>query len=204
MSVNFGDFETEHLGLGSSLPWQFAWTRMEKGKIVDSKEFYIDVPNLNVSIDAARVTGFNIYKYNDLKVPAETVVEFIEDQIVNSKDAFAGHNILGFDLYIMRNLYEVVGRDFDFKRIIYRCIDTLSLGRGRFHQIEVPDNKHERLAYMYKMLARPNKAFKGSLSAIAKDFGIEFDESRLHDALYDIKLNAQVYKQLIYGTSLPF
>lgn len=196
------DGESESLNLANTRCWQFSACKIIGGKIQKGIEFFVDVPNFNISADAARITNFNRDKWNDLKVPAEQVVDYIDNNIVNSNLIVSGHNILGFDVMLLRNMYHQVGRELDFNKFIYRCVDTLAMARGRFYQIEMPEDERERLSYNYKMLHRPSRAFKGSLSAVARDFGIDFDPNRLHDALYDVFINAQVYQRLVYGTSL--
>jgi DNA polymerase III epsilon subunit-like protein len=203
MSAIIWDFETEGLNLALTRPWQLAYIKSENGKILDRKNIYIDVHDLQISDDAARVTGFSWEKYHKNKRPAEEVVELIKKEFIQSKSILAGHNILGYDIYILRNLFEYVGEKLDFNDFIYRVIDTLCLARGKHFEVEVPSEEKERLSFMYKMLHRYDKSFKGSLSAVAKNNNIEFDPTRLHDAMYDVELNNKVYERLIYGTEIP-
>ena len=57
------DTETEGLNLVSSKPWQIAWLIAEGDRIISKHDLYIDWPDLNVSPDAARVTGFSQAAY---------------------------------------------------------------------------------------------------------------------------------------------
>ena len=41
------------------------------------------------------------------------------------------------------------------------------------------------------------KGLKTNLAAMAKEFGITFDEGKLHDATYDIDVNMRVFIQLV-------
>ena len=53
------DTETEGLNLVTSKPWQLAWIEAEGKKITKKQNRFLMWEDLNVSEDAARVTGFN-------------------------------------------------------------------------------------------------------------------------------------------------
>lgn len=46
----------------------------------------------------------------------------------------------------------------------------------------------------YAAVGQRNKFVDFKLGTVAKSFGIELDESRLHDALYDVELTREVFK----------
>jgi len=202
MNATIWDMETESLNLSLTRPWQLAYVKLKNNKIVDRQNLYIDIHNLKVNPDAAKVTGFSWEIYNKKKLPADHVVDIIQKDFIETDDLLVGHNILGYDIYILMNLYNYVGRKLDFRDFIYRCIDTLCMARGRFFEVQLPADERERLSFMYKMLGRYDKAFKGKLIDVAKSFNIPVDEKKLHDALYDVTINADVFKHLAYGTVL--
>ena len=57
------DTETEGLNLVSSKPWQLAWIEAKGKKIVKKQNRFLKWDDLNVSDDAARITGFNKKEY---------------------------------------------------------------------------------------------------------------------------------------------
>jgi DNA polymerase III epsilon subunit-like protein len=203
MSIVCYDFETENLNLALCRPWQLAYLIAENGKVKKRRNLHIDIHDLKISDGAAKVTGFSWEKYNREKIPANDVIDIIEQDFINSDSILTGHNVLGYDVYIMKNLYEYAGRELDFDSFIFRTIDTLCLARGLHYMVDVPSEPVERLAFMYKMLHRRDKSFKGSLGVVAKNNGIDFDPTKLHDAMYDVELNYKVYDRLVYGTELP-
>lgn len=203
MNIIDFDFETEGLNLGLTRPWQLAYVETSQGKIIEEQDLYIDIHDLNINPQAAAVTGFSWDVYNKRKRPADEVVKIIEEKMIYSDNILVAHNGLGFDVYVMANLFTYVGKKLVFKDFIYRVIDTLCIARGKFHGIEVPDDPRERLEMMYKMLSRIDRSFKGKLSDIAKDYGIDFDPTKLHDAIYDVRLLDKVYQRISYGTNLP-
>jgi DNA polymerase III epsilon subunit-like protein len=185
--------------LALSRPWQLAFIVAEKGKAQKEFNLHIDIEGLNISPDAARVTGFNIDKYNRIKIPINDAIDTFEPYLMDDNNRLIGHNILGYDIYILNNLYKEVGRELDFKKIVYRFYDTLSIARAQHFQSPPPKDKYDFLAWQYKHLHKFDKSFKGSLGAVAKRNDIEVDETRQHDALYDVQLNYKVFKKFEYS-----
>lgn len=202
MSNIIWDFETESLSLGLSRPWQLAFIVGEKGWVKKEYNLYIDIHDLNVSAKAAMVTKFNWDYYNSKKISANDVIDTFEPYLLNEENKLIGHNILGFDIYQLKNLYEYVGRELDFKKIIYRFYDTLAIARAQHFQSPAPKTGREFLSWQYRHLHKYDRAFKGSLGALAKKNDIQVDESKQHDALYDVKLNYEVFKKLEYSMEL--
>lgn len=201
MKETIFDFETEGLSLGLSRPWQVAFARFEGGKIIEKQDIYIDLPNFNISEDAARITKFNRNEYDRRKKPAKYVADLLREKMYNSEDNLVGHNILNFDLYIWRVLSLMVDQEFSFEPIINRCVDSLALARAFQNEKTLPPNlsKEDFVAWQYKSLTLRDKKTKNSLEALAKLFDIEYDQYKLHDALYDIELNIKIYNRLKYA-----
>ena len=65
------DTETEGLNLVDSRPWQIAWIVAQGGKIIQKHDIYVRWDDLNVSKDAARVTGFSKDIYERTAIDAE-------------------------------------------------------------------------------------------------------------------------------------
>ena len=77
------DFETCNLNLASSRnkPWQLAFLICNGNNILESKDFYIKWDDLQVSKDAAKITGFKRAKYNKLAVDAKVVLKEFESYL---------------------------------------------------------------------------------------------------------------------------
>ena len=58
------------------------------------------------------------------------------------------------------------------------------------------------LEYQYKVINTIIKGLKCSLGALGKQFEIQHDESKLHDALKDLELNVEVWNKLKWQVEL--
>jgi len=58
------------------------------------------------------------------------------------------------------------------------------------------------LEYQYKIMHTRRKGVRTSLAYLGKEFKIEHDHSKLHDALVDLELNLKVWNQLKYQIEL--
>lgn len=197
------DFETENLNLGLGRPWQLAFIVADKGQVRKGYDLLIDIDDLNVSAKAAQISRFDWGKYNQSKIPAEEAVSILEPYLLDEKNKIIGHNILGFDLYILGNLYKYIGREFDFKKIIYRVYDTLSIARAQHFQSPPPKDRKDFLAWQYKHLHKFDKAVKTNLAALARRNDIEVDDDSTHDATYDVTITYKIFKKLEYALDLP-
>ena len=193
----FIDCETENLCLNSfnNLPWQIAMIKAKGGQILDSKDYYVGWDrDVNVSVEAARITRFNPVDYDKRKIKFEEIFPTIEDWLDNA-DYIVGHNILGFDIYLIKDFYNYVGKD--YRHLMSKIIDTNCIARGI--KFELPYRTSENfLEYQYKLVHERRKGIKTNLTALGREFQIEHDYDRLHDALVDLELNLKVWNQLKY------
>ena len=77
-----------------------------------------------------------------------------------------------------------------------RLIDTNCLARAKKQNIEL--NDAEFLSWQYKLQNHRGKGVRTTLRQLCIDYNIDFDEKKLHDALYDIFKNYQVFKKLLW------
>jgi DNA polymerase III epsilon subunit-like protein len=71
------DTETEGLSLTSSRPWQLSWIVCKGDQILEEHDEFIKYDDLNVSEEAAKVTGFNHTAYlSKAKDPMEVWKNF--------------------------------------------------------------------------------------------------------------------------------
>ena len=124
--------------------------------------------------------------------PPEEVLPTIMDWLDNA-DYIVGHNILGFDIYLIKGFYEFMGKDYN--HLTERVVDTNAIARGIKYGI--PYNRKENfLAYQYKIMNTRKKGVKSNLTFLGKEFEIEHNYDLLHDALVDLRLNLKIWNKL--------
>ena len=193
----FIDCETENLCLNecNNLPWQIAMIKAEGGKMVDSKDYYVAWNrDINISADAARITRFNPVDYNKKKIKFEEIFPTIKDWLDNA-DYIVGHNILGFDIYLIKDFYNYAGEE--YQHLMDKIIDTNCVAKGI--KFELPYKEGEDfLEYQYKLTHERRRGVKTNLAFLGKEYEIKHDPNKLHDALADLELNLKVWNQLKY------
>ncbi|MEK6878404.1 MAG: exonuclease domain-containing protein [Nanoarchaeota archaeon] len=193
----FIDVETENLCLNLKLNrfWEIAYILVKGKEIIKQQQYYVkwDKP-IKVGAEAAKVTGFDQKKYDELSIDQETVFKDVYEKM-ESADFIAGHNIIGFDLNFIVQWYQIFGKP--WKHLVKKVIDTNSLARGI--KMNIPFKSGDNLTeYQYKIYHNVVKGVKSRLSLLADEFGIEYDPNRLHSALDDLKLNIAVWNKIKY------
>lgn len=197
----FLDFETENLCLNfcNNRPWQLAMIKVQGEKIIDQRDIYIKWdPPINVSPGAAIVTRFDQQKYDRLAIPAdiafETMYEWLEET-----DYIVGHNVLNFDVFLIKEYCLKYKKP--WKHFIPKIIDTLCLSKSI--KFNIPYHKDlSLLEFQYKLMNSWQKGVKTTLKAMGEHYQIEFDETRLHEALYDLGVNLKVWNKLKWGVEI--
>ena len=191
----FIDCETENLCLNRchNLPWQISMIKIKGEKKIAEKDFYIKWDSkLKISKEAARITRYSQTKMNKLGVKPEEVFPTIQDWLDNC-DYIAGHNVLGFDFYLLKHLYALMGQK--HTHLAPKMIDTHCLARGvKFGSRMAPNES--LLAFQYRMLHTKKRGVKTNLAALGKEFEIKHNPDKLHDALVDLELNIKVWNKL--------
>ena len=188
------DLETQRVNtMTDNLPFQLAFIIADRWKIFSRHNYYIHWPDFKMSKDAARITRFDPAWVANGDDP-EMVLDMFEQYAYDPDYLIVGHSILGFDMLIHQLWREALGRkrDYSYK---WRLIDTHLLARG-FLMGDKPD-RDNFLAWQYKEANNPKKGVKTGLAHMAKELGVEVDETKTHDAGYDLEVNYGVYKALI-------
>lgn len=193
------DTETEGLNLIKSRPWQLSWCVAVGKNIIESQDRYIWWEDLQISDDAARVTGFSREIYERRAENPAIVLKDFETELNREDTIVLGQNILRFDVYILNTLRRILGRDSDFS-YLPRIIDTLALAVAIQKGIQF--DKSDRLAWMYRMTNLRDRKLKSKLETLLKHYDIPFDKNRLHDAIYDNKMTYQVFLKQIYDLEI--
>tara|TARA_R100000808_G_scaffold21636_1_gene46788 strand:+ start:2593 stop:3234 length:642 start_codon:yes stop_codon:yes gene_type:complete len=198
----FFDFETCGLNLGSlrNKPWQLAFITVEDGKVAEEKDYWLKWEGLNVSQGAAKVTGWTREKYNNKAVDPKQPLAHFERYLYDDSYLKVGHNILGFDVYMHGICRRLLGQSPDY-RYLPTFLDTLCLARAINNGIEV-NAGDDLLHWQYKMLSLRKAKGRNKLIDLCKQYEIPFDPKRLHDALYDIRKNYEVFKKLIWNLEI--
>ena len=198
----FFDYETCNLNLhkNKNKPWQIGFILAEGNSIKEKFDFYLSWDDLDVSPDAARITGFKQSKYDKLKKDPLVCLNKFENYLYDKDYLVVGHNILGFDVY-MHNIHRnLCGKSSDYS-YLNRLLDTNCLARGIKN--EVYQTKDDSLiSYQYKLLNLRTKGIKTSLKQLCKDYKIEFDDSKLHDALYDVEKTHSVLQKILWNIEI--
>lgn len=190
------DCETEGLNLIKSKPWELAWDVYEGNKMVESHQFYLKWPHLNVSEGAAKATKFNPRIIEEKGQNPKDVIDFFNTYLYNKEYTIIGHNVIGYDSYILNVSMLQLGYKTDYS-YLSRTYDTLPLARAYRLGVKSPENKEDMLSWQYSLLQVFQKGLKCKNSELAKEFGMEIDDSLLHGASFDIKLTAFSFFNLI-------
>lgn len=209
------DTETEGLNLVDSRPWQVSWIICQGDKVISTHNRFIWWPDLRISPEAARITKFDInhfkktsnktYKVGGKIYQAqspEEVWEEFEKYFYDPKYRLVGQNILGFDVFMInvwRRLMNI-GSDYSF---MSRLIDTRALASA-IHQekTDPPQELREFILWQYRMVGWRKRGKKVSQLSLLKHYDIPFDESKLHDGLYDIMKNYEIFRKQLFDIDL--
>ena len=190
------DTETEGLNLVSSKPWQLAWIEATGKKITKKQNRFLMWDDLNVSEGAAKITGFNKKDYlSKAEDPAIVLKEFMD--LISQNDVIVvGQNILGYDLYMLgviaRNLNIKI--DYSFAK---RCFDTKAIATAIAKDNKNP-SKQDFLSWQLRYLNYRERGLKTSQKFLLQHYEIDFDEKKLHDALYDIEKNFEIFQKQLW------
>ena len=191
------DFETCNLNLVSehNKPWQLAFLVYHGDKLIESNDYHIFWEDLRMSEGARKVTGFKDAKYKKLARPAEEVLDHFEKYLYDDSYIKLGHNILGFDIYIHNIFRKLLGRKTDYSYLAH-SIDTLCLAKAIYKEVEL--NGSDFLSWQFKLNSFHERGMRLNLGACCKTYEVDFDPTKLHDALYDIKKNYEVFKKMLW------
>lgn len=192
------DVETQNVALHHSinLPWQIACLTSVGGRVTNTENMYVKYPfELKVSPMAAKITHYDPRKIAQFGIPAEQAFKRTM-AILETADFIVGHNIIGFDIYLLRSLAHFLKKPFDAQSFLNKMIDTACLLKGI--KMGTPYKNDEFLvSYQYRVYhKRAEKGIKYSQTAAGKEFQIEHDYENLHDAVVDLQLNIKLWDKI--------
>ena len=89
----------------------------------------------------------------------------------------------------------MISNDTDWKHLTSKFIDTNCLARG----IKIgPEYRQgdDLTAWQYRMYHTRKKGVRTNLTALGKEYDIDHNYEKLHDALVDLQLNIKVWNKL--------
>jgi len=191
------DYETCGLNLCSqeNKPWQLAFLVADQNKIFEKKDFYLKWDNINISEEAKKVTGFDQKKYESISVDPKKVLDELDQYFYNPNYFIVGHNIIGFDIYI-HNIHRLLCKKVTDYSYMNRIIDTNCLAKAKSLDLKI--NSEDFLSWQIKLSHFRKRGLKTNLKFLCEHYNINFEEAKLHDALYDITKNYEVFNKLIW------
>jgi len=187
------DTETEGLNLFSSKTWQLSWIVGQGSKILETHDEFIAHKELEIPQIVKKLTGFNWSTYNRKSRPLEEVWNKFEKYLFDPQYVIVGQNLLGFDVYMIAILQRLLGQQPDYSYLT-RIYDTRALGKAYREEIQKPSR--DFLSWQYKIINDRSLKARASQNQLLKFFDIDFDEGKLHNALYDIKMCFKVFLKL--------
>ena len=189
------DTETENLNLKSTRPWQLAYLVFNNGKVIDKKSYYIWWEDLNISKEAAEITKFNYDIYKKNAQPPEVVWKEFSKYYCNEDYLIVGHNILGFDMPVVRNWARQIKKYYDWSSELKRYVDTNLLYKAVKLNMQI--DKNNFLNFQFKVRSIRAR-IKTNLTTACQENGIDIDTSKTHEALYDVEKNAEFFEKIKY------
>lgn len=189
------DFETTGLNLYYDLPWQVSYSVFTIDRILEEHNFFIWWDNLEISQDAARVTRFDFNTYKNLALDSSMVLKSFEAYLYDPEIYPVGHNLLGYDTMIHKTWRNKLGFEPDYS-YINRLYDTAILSKAYKKGWKIDRSDLQSCQYRYAEYIE--RGLKTNLAQMGREFDIQFDPNKLHDAKEDIRLNIEVFKKLIW------
>ncbi len=187
------DVETENLNLHyKNRPWEIAAKICNYGKIVKEHQALIKWDDFSISVGARRATQFDDARYEAFAKSKELVWNQFKMYFDNKDMYICGHNILGFDLFVINNWLREMGKpELKFKDIMHRVIDTNCLAK-MINNNDVEFNFKDLPQKMMQYASFYEKGRKTNLTFLSKHYKIPVDENKTHQAGYDTELNFMV------------
>jgi len=199
----FVDIETFNLclNLKFNCAWQVAMINVVGDSIRNEHDILIKWDNpdhIQIKDEVAAMNHYSKERVDSKGISPKEAIQII-DRNLRACDYIVAHNGLGFDLYILRSFYKKFGMDWRF--IPSKLIDTRALAQGIKTNNPIASGSN-LLTYQYCMINKRVKGIKTSLQVLAKEYGIPFDPSQLHDALYDLRVNVQLWNKIKHEVNI--
>jgi len=197
------DVESRNLNLShriednnSNRVWQLGWVEAIGTKTLVEHEYYVDVPNLNLSDLVKKLTNFDAEKYHKLKKSPTEVWDKFKVKLYDEDYLIGGQNILGFDCQMLDTLARQAKERVDYSKFYDRVYDTRALGLAYKNNLEKPQ-RGSILEWQFKILNDRSLKGKVSQTALMKDLGItSSNEAARHSSLTDCRDTLMIFNEL--------
>jgi DNA polymerase III epsilon subunit-like protein len=192
------DFETNCLNLAwtHNKPWQLSYAVCRGDTILETFDHIIYWPDFTIKPEIAAMNHFTWERYRAEAKDPVPILEHFESYLYNDEYLIVGQNILWFDVYI-HNIYNKLLNKKTNWGYLERCLDTKALAIAIKKGL-TKNSQTSRIIWQYKLGSIIEKGLKTSILTQLKELKIDFDESRLHDSLYDIRMNFEIFKKRIW------
>lgn len=187
------DYEGD-LNLFHSTPFQLGFIVIEGKKIIKEYDFYIKWPDLFISDFVKKYAHFDERRMEKYGIDPMEVFGLFEKYINNPEYYYIGANILAFDTILTYNCFKRLGLPYNYD-FLDRVYDTNAL--FKLYKLGIKPNNEDLLAQQFSANDLKLKGLKSNVSHVAKEFGIDFDENKMHDGSYDVQIIAQNFFELI-------
>ncbi len=187
------DYEGD-LNLKFTTPFQLGFLVFEGKKIVKEYDFYIKWPDLYISDFVKKYAHFNPQRMDKEGVDPMEAFGIFEKYINNEEYYYVGANVLSFDTMVTYNCLKKLNlpHSYDFLNRVY---DVNAL--FKLYKLSIKPNNDDLLAQQYSANDLVLKGLKSNVTYVAKEFGIEIDESKMHDGSYDCQVIAKNFFEMI-------
>ena len=192
------DCETCHLNLAweENVPWQRAIVEATKDEIISTESTYVNWDVINIPPEVAFKTHYSEEKVRTLGIKPIEALKKINKYIYNPEYKIIMHNGLNFDIFIHNIHQNLLGVKTDYS-YLPRFYDSNSYAKAiKMNYKPSPDETP--IHFQYKFVNYFKRGMKTNMTALGKEYGIDFDEESLHNAENDVKLNYEIFKKQIY------
>jgi DNA polymerase III alpha subunit (gram-positive type) len=196
----FFDYETEGLNLYSSKPFQLSFITSEGQDIIEKADYYMDWPDLKIPKEVQALTHLNWEEFRAKKKNGKEVLKHFEKYLYDPDYLIVGHNIANYDIYIHNIHRRLTGFKTDYS-YVDRIVDTLCLAKSLKYGI--PKSESDCLyQWQCRLSTERRRNIKVSQKAMLKDLGIDFDDNKLHNSLYDVEKCKEMFFKLIWSVEV--
>lgn len=188
------DYESEGLNLNSSRPWEIAWVHFNHREIISKQQYYIYWKDLDISLEAKKITGFDQSDYNKHAVSPQQVWSEFSPIYLDKSVGIVGQNILGFDWFLTCQLSNFLKIYYPWKEVLERYIDTHTISKAT--KLDMKVDRDNFLAWQYKVNSIRAKV-KTNLKLMCLENGIEWDDDKAHSALFDVEKTVEYFNKVI-------
>jgi hypothetical protein len=155
--IVYWDMESQRINcMDDNLPFQCSWIVTQRGKVLESHDYYLNWPGYKMSVDAARITNFK-QSWVDHGHNPEFVLDAFEGYMLDERYIIAGHNILGFDILLWQLWRKALGRAVNYSPLD-RLIDTHLLARA--YKMGWKPDRDNLLSWQFKVSDGRKKGVK--------------------------------------------